>query len=207
MKIGILGGRELLTASAGPICRALGRRIVLRGHTLVTGGAKGAGAETSRAAHEALSKQGCDPRDQILSFVPEGETPEHAYGRYEHRGFTWKERRGLLVLEADFFVVVGGADGTLDEVCAAHRERVALLPLPDSGGVAAHLYRHLAASAAPEEKTLLSRCELADSSRDALAKRVIALAEEYLRKEGGDALLRSLMLHFWEGTEPSWVLR
>jgi len=199
LRIGVLGGRELPTPLTGPIAFALGREIASRGHVLVTGGACGAGGEACRGAHETLVQLGIDPALRIISYVPEGKTPEHGYGRYEHRGFTWKDRRGLLVLEADLFFVVGGSKGTLDEVSAAHRERVPILPIPQSGGGAEALYAQLAAVAEPRQMEALRCCRWEAERTGESVRRLLETAESYVGTVGHRAvLLRGLMTSFHE---------
>ena len=198
MRIGILGGRELPTEKAGPTAYALGREIASRDHVLVTGGARGAGGQACRGAHEALQDLGIDPNERIVSYVPEGKRPEHEYGAHDHRGFTWKDRRGLLVLEADFFFVVGGGEGTLDEVRAAHFRRKGLLPLPDTGGLAAAAFQRLADLARGREEALLLACQMGSESPDRLASRVIGLAEGFHEGDNQENPLRSLLERFWE---------
>ena len=198
MRIGILGGRELPTDKAGPTAYALGREIVLRDHVLVTGGARGAGGEACRGAHEALIERGVDPNERVIAYVPEGKRPEHEYGAYAHRGFTWKDRRGLLVLEADFFFVVAGGEGTTDELRAAHFRRKGLLPLPDSGGLAATVWAHLATIADLREKRILEACRVADSSAEVLAKRMVNLAEAHRAGRSEGEAIHSLLARFHE---------
>ena len=201
VRIGILGGRKLATAQTGAIGYALGREVVKHGHVLVTGGARGSGGEACRGASAWLSETGTEAGAYVVSFVPHGKTAEHGYGRVEHRGFTWKDRRGLLVLEGDFFFVVGGGEGTADEVSAARRERVAALPLGDSGGVAGELWAYLAGLATPCEREVLETCGLKNGKVEELAERAVAIAEEYEEQKGGGAL-RTLMQRFWEGEGP-----
>ena len=199
LRIGILGGRKLPTPLTGPIAFALGREIASRGHVLVTGGACGAGGEACRGAHEALIALGIRPAERIISYVPEGKTPEHGYGRCEHHGVTWKDRRGLLVREADFFFVVGGSQGTLDEVSAAHRERVPILPIPESGGVAEALYGRLAAVASPQQVEALKCCWMEGEVSGEFARRLLETAESYMGMDADrDDLLRGLMTGFQE---------
>lgn len=201
MRIGILGGREFPTPLTGPIAYALGREIALRGCILVTGGARGSGGEACRGAHEALVELGIDPAQRIISYVPEGKTPEHDYGRCEHRGFTWKDRRGLLVLEADFFFVVGGSEGTLDEVNAAHRKCVPVLPVPESGGVAAGLWAQLTSIALSAERDVLAGYVAEKGAFDMLARRLVGDAAAYAAgRSGRAALLRGLLVRFHAGS-------
>jgi len=203
VRIGILGGRKFPTAQTGAIAYALGREIARRGHVLVTGGARGSGGEACRGASDGLADAGKDAETTIVSFVPHGKTAEHGYGRVEHRGFTWKDRRGLLVLEGDFFFVVGGNQGTEDEVSAAHGEQVAALPLGDSGGVAEMLWAHFARIATAREREALETCMLGKGTVEELAERVVAIAEEY-EEQKGSGVLRTLMRRFWEEEGPGF---
>ncbi|MDH5405005.1 MAG: hypothetical protein OEZ30_00020 [Candidatus Aminicenantes bacterium] len=142
-KIAVLGGRKLSSRKASLIAYALGDAIAAHGYQLFTGGVSGAGEEASRGAYRHLQNMGEPPLDRITSVVPHGFQPSHPYGRTLHRGKNWEERRRELVKIADIFIVIGGGEGTRQEISFAVGEGKPLIPIACTGGEAALLWQKL----------------------------------------------------------------
>ena len=142
-KIALLGGRRLVDRQALRIAYSLGEAIVAQGYQLFTGGVSGAGEEVSRGAYRYLKKRGEDPVDRITSVVPQGYEPSHSYGKTLYRGKDWEERRRELVKIADILIVVGGGEGTRQEIGFALEEGKPLIPIGSTGGEAVRLWQKL----------------------------------------------------------------
>ncbi len=142
-KIAVLGGRQLASRQDSLIAYALGDVIAARGYQLFTGGVSGAGEEASRGAYRHLQQMGENPVDRITSVVPHGYDSFHPYGRTLHRGKDWEERRRELVKIADIFIVIGGGEGTRQEISFAVEEGKPLIPIACTGGEAARLWQKL----------------------------------------------------------------
>lgn len=142
-KIAVLGGRKLAARQALHIAYSLGEAIVAQGYQLFTGGVSGAGEEASRGAYQHLKKMGANPLERITSVVPHSCEPSHTYGQILHRGKDWEERRRELVKIADIFIVIGGGEGTRQEIAFALEHVKPLIPIGSTGGEAARLWQRL----------------------------------------------------------------
>ena len=135
---------------AGPVrkvfAQALGRQIILRGHTLLGGCRTTLDLVVAEAASKAAQAQKQDPRRVIRSWVTKSTKPIHMFGEITRsklgdwalipRGYAFPEP----VLEADAMMIVGGWDGTHH---AASWGRIAgkpVLPVATFGGAAADIY-------------------------------------------------------------------
>jgi len=140
-KIAILGGKILIHQHAHRVAFAVGEAIVAQGYLLFTGGVSGAGEKASLGAYQYLKKKRENPLDRITSVVPQGCEPSHHYGRTLHRGNDWGERRKELVKIADIFIVIGGGEGTRQEIAFAFEDGKPLIPIGSTGGEATRLWQ------------------------------------------------------------------
>ena len=123
------------------IAYSLGEAIVAQGYQLFTGGVSGAGEEASRGAYRYFKKISEDPVERITSVVPHGCEPSHPYGQTLHRGKDWEERRKELVKIADILIVVGGGEGTHQEISFALEDGKPLIPIGSTAGEAVRLWQ------------------------------------------------------------------
>ncbi|TKJ32049.1 hypothetical protein CEE39_06475 [bacterium (candidate division B38) B3_B38] len=142
-KIAVLGGKKLVTRQTFRIAYALGEAIAAKEYQLFTGGVSGAGEEASRGAYRYLQQMGENPLDRITSVIPYGYEPSHPYGQTLHRGMNSEKRRRELVKIADICIVIGGGEGTRQEIDFAIEEGKPLIPIACTGGEAARLWQKL----------------------------------------------------------------
>jgi len=131
----------LIHQHAHRVAFAVGEAIVTQGYLLFTGGVSGAGEKASQGAYHYLKKKGENPLDRITSVVPQGCEPSHPYGQKLHRGKDWGERRRELVKIADIFIVIGGGEGTRQEIAFAIGEGKPLIPIGSTSGEATRLWQ------------------------------------------------------------------
>jgi hypothetical protein len=126
---------------------ALGRNIILRGHTLLGGCRTQLDAVVAGAAVEAAIKKGVEARRLIRSWVTPSMPPAHSHGELTGsligdwsqipRGFVFPEP----VQEADAIIIVGGWEGTYHAASWGRLAGKPLLPVATFGGSAAAIYQ------------------------------------------------------------------
>jgi hypothetical protein len=125
---------------------ALGRQIILRGHTLLGGCRTQLDNIVAQAAFEAAGSRNIDPRKVIRSWVTRSTKPSHSFGEIMRsqlgdwkaipRGFAFPEP----VQEADAIIIIGGWDGTHHAASWGRIAGKAILPVATFGGAALDIY-------------------------------------------------------------------
>jgi hypothetical protein len=172
---------------------ALGRNIVLRGHTLLGGCRTSLDSHVAGAAVEAATQSGANPRRAVRSWVTHSTKPSHSHGELVRSQLhDWSQiPRGLAlpepIQEADAVIIVGGWDGTHYAASWARLAGKPLLPVATFGGTAVDIYkdelatfeRRYAAKIPLEEYQVLNRIlpDYSDAIVEAFAIEVIKLAE------------------------------
>jgi uncharacterized protein (TIGR00725 family) len=139
--LGVIGGRQL-SPLADRMAEQLGWHIIAAGYKLVTGGRSGAGAASSRGAAEYCRSRNLPVEENVIALVPFGQKPDFVETRTIHAGKNRFERRLILMNRARSIFVVGGGQGTEEEIMhAAVDDYMAwgaanVLPVAGSGGVA-----------------------------------------------------------------------
>jgi hypothetical protein len=172
------------------VCRAfvaaLGTAIVRRGHVLLNGCKSSLDEHIATAANDWLTRHDKDPRTQIVSYCPKGDTKVHSIGTVRYSALKdWAmEEAELRVPEqiglAGAAIFVAGNQGTFKAKNWASIAKTLILGVPRFGGSGEDIYnselKHLrdtAASVAQDYETLNS---LSDDIAD-YADQVVNLAE------------------------------
>lgn len=150
MKMLVAGGFDPEGARADEIrllCRAVGRAIVVHGHTLYTGARSELDALVAEAASETLEGSSQEARSQrIISYCLAGENPIHGYGnmrisRLENWELgNWPYHVPERVDYADVVVLIAGSTGTNRTANWARIAGKPALPFATFGGSAAKIY-------------------------------------------------------------------
>lgn len=132
------------------LCRAfvaaLGVSVVKRGHVLLTGCRSTLDQEIARAAEAWLSANDGNPKDQIISYCLESDTPVHMLGTLRRSALTdWGLNHSELVVpeqidQADATLFVAGSEGTFWAKNWAHVGRKLILGIPRFGGAGQTIY-------------------------------------------------------------------
>jgi uncharacterized protein (TIGR00725 family) len=117
--------------------RDLGAWAAVSGHQVLTGGGSG----VPQYAHEGA----CAAGGPTYAFVPT--TREHDPDPAVHRSYTlavytdtgWDGRSSIAVKSSDVLVVLGGSNGTLNEITCAYLNRVPVLVLEGSSDLVVRL--------------------------------------------------------------------
>jgi hypothetical protein len=137
--VAVIGGR-VITDEACQMAALIGKAIILAGRSLLTGGRRGAGEHASLGAAVACSELGTAPEAKIFALVPRGERSDFRIGTCLEAGSNWLERRILLIRHSVGAIVVGGGEGTADEVriavLQAIMEGYSIIPASGTGGIA-----------------------------------------------------------------------
>ncbi len=173
---------------------ALGRQIILGGHTLLGGCRTSLDAHVAKAAAEVAKAKGWDSRKLIKSWLSKNtQKPVHPYGALMRSEVQdWAQiPRGLVfpepIQEADAVIIVGGWEGTHYAASWSRLAGKPLIPVASFGGAAADIYRdelamferRYGARIPPEEYHLLNRilADESDAAMEAHAAEVLGLAE------------------------------
>src|SRR5262249_26412939 len=173
---------------------ALGRQIILGGHTLLGGCRTSLDAHVANSAAETAKIKGWDSKKLIKSWLAKSTPkPVHPHGacmRSEVQD--WSQiPRGLVypepIQEADDVIIVGGWEGTHYAASWSRLAGKPLLPVASFGGAAAAIYRDELAMFErrygtrfpPEDYQLLNRilADESDAAMEAYAAEVLRLAE------------------------------
>jgi hypothetical protein len=164
---------------------ALGRQIILGGHTLLGGCRTSLDAYVANSAAEAAKIKGWDSKKLIKSWLAKSTPkPVHSQGALMRSEVQdWAQiPRGLVfpepIQEADVVIIVGGWAGTHYAASWCRLAGKPLLPVASFGGAAADIYRDELAMferrygtrLPPEDYQLLNRI-LADESDAASSSR------------------------------------
>lgn len=168
---------------------ALGRNLILRGHTLL------GGCRTTLDSHvaAAAAQKGMESRRLVRSWVTGKSKPTHSHGELVRSQLNdWAQiPRGLVfpepIQEADAVIIVGGWEGTHYAASWARLAGKPVLPVATFGGAAAEIYkdelaifdRRYAATIPLDEYQLLNRIlpDESDAAVEGYAIEVLKLAE------------------------------
>jgi hypothetical protein len=173
---------------------ALGRQIILGGHTLLGGCRTTLDAYVANSAAETAKIKGQDPTKVIKSWLSKNTAkPAHPHGALMRSDVQdWAQiPRGLVfpepIGEADAVIIVGGWEGTHYAASWSRLAGKPLLPVASFGGAAADIYRDELAmfdrrygTRIPlEDYHLLNRIlvDESDASMETHAAEVLKLAE------------------------------
>jgi hypothetical protein len=172
---------------------ALGRNIILRGHTLLGGCRSSLDSHVAAAAAEGAAQKRVESRRLVRSWVTRDAKPIHSHGELVRSQINdWSQiPRGLVfpepIQEADAVIIVGGREGTHYAASWARLAGKPLLPVATFGGAAVEIYkdelaifdRRYAATIPLDEYQLLNRIlpHESDAAVEAHAIEVLKLAE------------------------------
>lgn len=125
---------------------ALGTAIASRGHVLLTGCRGSVDREIATAAEGWLKGNAGSPKDRIVSYCLETDTPAHSVGTVRRSALSdWGMNHADLVVpeqidQADAVILVAGGEGTFWAKNWAQLARKRILGIPRFGGAAQKIY-------------------------------------------------------------------
>ena len=171
--VAIIGGAAIGN-EACQMATLIGREVILAGRSLLTGGRGGAGEHASLGAAAACTELGIAAEARIFALVPRDERAEFRVGTCVEAGSSWLERRIMLIRHSVGAIVVGGGEGTADEVriavLRAIMEGYSIIPASGTGGVADRICRAIG----PFEEAVLNHRRPSGEKARRLVEKVLS---------------------------------
>jgi uncharacterized protein (TIGR00725 family) len=144
--IAVIGGTAA-TSIALNMAGLVGRAIIRAGRILLTGGRSGIGESAGFGAAAMCEESGLDSREWVFSLTPSGDGGDFSCGTNLQAGADKTERRILLARNSIGAIVIGGGQGTADEVLICVLQAIMdgyrIIPASGTGGVADRICRSI----------------------------------------------------------------
>lgn len=137
-RLAVIGSTEFWDADSPALCEAIARELAaIEPLVVLTGGMNGVG-QTFAEAYEAARLASGLPAN-LYHLLPHG-TLLQMSGTTLGAGNDFHERREILGLAAQIYLVIEGGPGTEHEAAVATAYDAALIPVGRSGGAAGDMY-------------------------------------------------------------------
>ncbi len=174
----VLGSASFERPDSRELCQVIAAELASQSTLIaITGGMDGVGKTFSRAF--AAARLAAKLPERLIHLLPEGSIP-CTYGQTLEAGVSFYERRELLGRIGHVYLVIEGGPGTQHEASIVASQKLPIVPLARTGGVAGELYVN---SACPmrwpaDEWSLLSDTSAPHSIVAAAVGRLVKVALE-----------------------------
>lgn len=179
-RLAVIGSTQFWDAGSPALCEAIARELAaIEQLVALTGGMDGVG-QTFAEAYEAARRSNGLPVN-LYHLLPRGSARQDS-GTTLIAGGDFHERREILGLAAQIYLVIEGGPGTEHEAAVAVSRGVAMIPVGRSGGHARELHAALKApcESATNDWELLASSE---ATCDAVAAAVARLVKSDLERD------------------------
>jgi uncharacterized protein (TIGR00725 family) len=169
----VIGGTTA-TSTALAMAELVGQATMRAGRILLTGGRRGVGESAARGAVSFCAEGGLDSKDRVFSLTPSGDRGDFCFGANVQAGADKTERRILLARNSIGAIVIGGGQGTADEilicVLQAIMDGYRVIPASGTGGIADRICRGIP----PFSEEALNTLKVSREKADLLVSKLLS---------------------------------